>query len=180
MPLSLYATLLGPAWMSVAPSVRRLHAGGARARGVFRVRRGEGFLARLVAALLRLPAAGEGVAITLAVDPAAGGERWSRTFGGRILRSFQWQSGALLAEALGLVQCLFELRVEAGALVFAQVRATMGFRRLALPLPRVLSPRVEGRAEADGDEVLVDVQIHAPLVGLLIRYDGRCAAEPAS
>jgi hypothetical protein len=178
--MSLYPALLGPAWMSLAPSVRRLHEGGARARGVFRVRRGEGFFARLVAALLRMPPASEGTLVTLAVDPAGGGERWSRSFGGRMLRTLQWQSGALLVEAMGLVQCLFELRAEAGALVFDQVRATMGFRRLALPLPRALAPRVEGRAEADGDEVRVDVRIHAPLVGLLVRYDGRVTAERAS
>ncbi len=171
---SLYPALLGSAWASLAPSVRRLHGGaGVRARGVFRVRRGEGRLARLVAALLRMPPAGERIDLTLAVEPAGEGEVWSRAFGGRPLKSWQWRRGALLVEAMGLVQLLFRLRAEGGALIFEHTESAFGGRRLALPLPRPLAPRVEGRAEADGDGVRVAVRIHAPLAGLVIAYDGR-------
>jgi hypothetical protein len=174
--ISLYASLLGPAWESLAPAVQRLHACGVRAGGRFRVRRGEGRLARLCAAILGMPPAGEGVGLTLSVDLARGGERWTRVFGARTLRTWQWRRGALLVEAFGLAQCLFRLRAEGGALVFEQVNTRLGLRHLALPLPRALAPRIEGRATPVGDDVQVDVRIHAPLVGLLVAYDGRVTA----
>src|SRR4051794_4356315 len=113
---SLYATLLGAAWSSLAPTVQRLHEGGSTARGSFRVRRGTNLFARLLAGLLRMPRPGEGVAVALAVERTAGGERWTRAFAGQPLCTEQWQRGALLVEALGLVQCLFQLRAEQGAL----------------------------------------------------------------
>ncbi|WP_437595851.1 DUF4166 domain-containing protein [Sorangium sp. So ce590] len=175
--LALYPALLGPAWAALAPPVQDLHAGGARARGRFRVRRGRGLAARLIAALLRMPEAAEDVAVTLAVEPVGDGERWIRTFGGRLLCSSQWRSGDLLVEAIGLIQCWFRLRAEGGALVFEQARSTFGLGGFGLPLPRWLAPRVEARAEPLRGEVRVDVRIFAPIAGLLVAYDGRVAGE---
>ena len=170
--LSLYTALLGSAWTSLAPAVQRLHQGGVSARGVFRVRRGAGRLARLIASILRMPLAGEGVRVVLAVESTPDGERWTRAFDDHPLRTVQWRRGALLVEALGLVQCLFRLRAASGALVFEQVGAALGFRGLTVPLPRFLAPFIEGRAEPHEDAVHVDVRIHAPGVGLLVAYDG--------
>jgi hypothetical protein len=174
---SLYATLLGSSWSSLAPLVQRIHAGGGVARGVFAVRRGTGVLARLLAAACGMPPATDSTPITLAVERTEAGERWRRTFGDRQLLTLQWASGDLLVESHGLVQCWFRLRVEAGALIFDQVRATLGFRRLALSLPRALAPRIEGRAEPAGERVHVNVRIHAPVVGLLIAYEGAVTPE---
>jgi len=172
---SLYSSLLGPAWSSVAPVVQRIHSGGS-ARGVFAVRRGRG-LAWLVGALLGLPPAAEATPIALAVECHEAGERWVRTFGDRPLITSQWASAGLLVEGRGPVQIWFRLRAEAGALVFEQVRATFGFRRLSLPLPRALAPRVQGRAAPEGDRARVDVRIHAPFVGLLVAYEGTVTPE---
>jgi hypothetical protein len=168
----LYPSLLGSSWSDLAEPVQRLHAGGASARGHFRVRRGENLAARLIATLLRMPPAAEEVAISLKVERGEGGERWIRSFGARPLTSAQWQRGGLLVEAMGLVQCLFRLCAEKGALVFQQVGAALGLHRFALPLPRWLAPRIEGRAEARLDAVHVDVRIYAPLVGLIVAYEG--------
>jgi hypothetical protein len=176
---SLYASLLGPAWASLAPGVQRLHEGGARARGLFSVRRGAGRIARLVATLLGMPRAGEGIALTLAVEPIPAGEIWTRAFGDRRLRTVQWRRGAALVEALGLVQCLFRLRAEEGALVFEQVGTLFGSRRFTLPLPRFLAPSIEGRAAPHRDQVHVDVRIHAPVVGLLVAYEGLVTPAPS-
>lgn len=177
---SLYTALLGSAWSDLALPVQRLHQGGVSARGVFRVRRGTGRLARLIAAILGMPLPGDGVRVLLAVESTLDGERWTRAFDGRALRTVQWQRGALLVEALGLVQCLFRLRAASGALVFEQVGAALGFRGLTLPLPRFLAPTIEGRAEAHEGEVHVDVRIHAPGVGLLVAYDGHVTPAPST
>jgi hypothetical protein len=174
---SLYASVLGPAWSSLDAGVRRVHGGGCVARGTFAVRRGAGLLARLIGAVIGMPPAAEATEVTLAVDREGDVERWRRTFGDRPLRTVQWAAGGLLVEGLGLVQCWFRLRAEAGALIFDQVRATFGARRLALPLPRFLAPRIEGRAEPAAGRVHVDVRIHAPVVGLLVAYEGSVTAE---
>jgi len=169
---SLYVSLLGSAWSLLAPSVQRLHGGGARARGVFGVRWGAGWIARAVAAILGMPRAGEGIRVTLSVELTPAGERWTRLFGDQRLSSAQWRRGEALVEAFGPVQCLFRLRAVDGALVFEQVGTRFGFGRLSLPLPRFLAPSVVGRAAPRRDDVHVDVRIHAPILGLLVAYDG--------
>lgn len=176
MTTPLYESLLGTAWTGLAPVVRRLHGGEGRAHGRFRVRRG-GVIARAIAALLRMPAAGEGVAVTLAVGGEPETERWTRSFAGQPLCTLQWRQGPLLVEALGLFLCHFRLREDGGALVFEQVGAALGGRGFAIPLPRFLSPKIEGRATAERDGAHVDIEIRAPLVGLVIAYDGIVVPE---
>jgi hypothetical protein len=119
-----------------------------------------------------LPVAGEEVVVTLVIARTQRGESWTRTFAERPLRSAQWACGNLLVEAMGLVLCSFRLRVDAGALVFDQVGATLGSRRFALPLPRMLSPSIEARATQEDARVHVVVRISAPFTGLLVAYEG--------
>jgi hypothetical protein len=176
---ALYAAVLGDGWGGLAPSVRRLHGGGGRGEGTFRVRRGATILARLLAWLLRMPRAADAVTVTLRVASDATGERWTRSFGGAQVETLQWLREGLLVEAFGLVQCVFRLRVLGGGFMFEQVASRFGGRRFAVPLPRLLAPRIEGRCDADGDSVRVDVAILAPVVGLLVGYEGRVhATEP--
>jgi hypothetical protein len=175
---ALFATLLGPAWLAVAPAVRRLHATAVHARGRFRVRRGAGWLARLIAACCGMPRAGEDVPMTLVVDRDHHAERWSRRFGDRAFHTRHWARRGRLMETLRLVHCGFRLRVERGALVFDQVSAAFGFRWFAVPIPRLLAPSIEARAEAPeicgiGDgTVRVTVRVTHPVIGLLVAYDG--------
>src|SRR5436309_15538246 len=110
----LYPRLLGDSWHSLDDAVRRLHASGplVHAVGVFRVRQGSNWLARTLARLARLPAAGENVDIELLVTASDGGELWRRTFGGRPLVSMQSaRPDGLLLERTGLVELLFQLKV---------------------------------------------------------------------
>ncbi len=179
---ALYANLLGPAWPDLAPAVRRLHGGGGQAEGVFRVRHGTSWPARFVSWLLRMPRVSEGCPVRLQVETIPDGELWRRTFAGAPLVTYQAQEGAFLLEAMGLFQCFFRLSAVDGALIFEQVGAALGYRSLAIPLPRFLAPFVEGRAAPERDDVRVDVRIHAPVVGLLVAYDGLVSpqsAEPA-
>jgi Domain of unknown function (DUF4166) len=62
--------------------MRRLHGSGAavRAVGVFRVRHGSNRLARAIARLARLPAAGEAVDVRLQVTAREEGEEWRRSW----------------------------------------------------------------------------------------------------
>lgn len=154
-----------------------LHAGGASAHGQFSVERGAGWIARFLCAVLRIPRANPRSNVALAIEPQGEAERWIRTFGAHPLRTLQWARGGLLVEGMGLFQCWFRLRVESGALIFEQARATIGGRWLGLPLPRLFAPRVTGRAAPLGERVHVDVRIYAPLAGLLVAYAGTVTVE---
>ncbi len=170
---ALYPALLGAAWAALAPPVQRLHAGGARARGRFRVRRGRGLAARLVAGLLRMPEAAEDIAGD--ARRRAGGRRrqWLRPFGARPLFSSQWRSGDLLVEGLDLVQCWFRLRAEGGARVRAGAVDARAHAASGCGCPDGSPRGSRGGPEPLRDEVHVDVRIFAPVAGLLVAYEGR-------
>lgn len=181
----LYERVAGEGWGRVDERVRRLHArgpaSGARARGVFAVRRGRGLVARALALLLGLPAGGEAVPLLLSIEPAGGGERWRRAFAGREFVTLQReQAGALLAERAGPFELLFRLEADGGALVYTQEGSALCAGGARLRLPRLLAPRVEARERADdagGAGVLVKVRVTAPLAGLVIEYEGHVTEE---
>ncbi len=159
--------------------MRRLHLRG-RGVGVFAVRRGEGRFARAVARLMRLPEGGEAVPLRLSVEPHGGGERWRRDFAGREFVTEQGEHAAgLMAERAGPFELLYRLSVEGGALAYYPVGTRFyALESLRVRLPRPLAPRVEARERADeGGGVRVSVCVTAPLLGLLIRYEGLVETE---
>jgi hypothetical protein len=173
----LYERLVGEGWDSLDEPVRRFHR-CARGAGVFAVRRGEGRLARVVARLMGLPGSGEAVPLLLSVEPHGGGERWRRNFAGKEFVTEQGgHAGALMAERTGPFELLFRLTAEGGALAYAQVGAALRVRSLRVRLPRLLAPRVVAWERADEGGVRVSVCVTAPLIGLLIRYEGLVRTE---
>jgi hypothetical protein len=173
----LYERLVGDGWDGLDEPVRRLHL-RARGAGLFAVRRGEGRLARIVARLMGLPLGGEAVPLLLSVEPHGEGERWRRNFAGRDFVTEQSEhAGPLLAERTGPFELLFRLKVEGGALAYRHEGAALRVRSLRMSLPRLLAPRVEAWERADEGGVRVCVCVTAPLVGLLIRYEGLVRTE---
>jgi hypothetical protein len=174
----LYERLVGEGWDGLDEPVRRLHL-RARGAGLFAVRRGEGRVARVVARLMGLPRGGEAVPLVLSVEPHGGGERWRRNFDGKEFVTEQSEhAGALLRERTGPFELLFRLHVEGGALAYRQEGAALRVGSLRVKMPRLLAPRVEARERAaGGGRVRVSVCVTAPLVGLLIRYEGLVRTE---
>lgn len=151
-----------------------------RASGSFNVRHGSNAAARLLARLLRLPAAGASVHTRLVVTPTREGERWHRTFAGRDFVTYQRRTAdGLMAERAGAFEILFRLDERGGMRRYRQVGFALRLGRLRIRLPRRLSPRVVGRerVSSDGSRVSVSVRVNAPLVGLLIAYGGSVEAE---
>jgi len=186
---SLYARILGDDWLRADEGVRAAHFAGRpiERRGLFRVRRGTGFLVRAIARLLRLPAAGDGVPIRLRIEEDGAGERWIRHFGAQRLTTRQRAAGALLGERFGPLEILFRLEVVDGALTYRTVGARLPLGPLGIPLPRGLRPAVEAREWVDGAvegaacgsrATHVVVEVSLPWLGRLIRYEGRLAEEP--
>jgi len=180
--VGLYERLVGAGWENLDEAVRRFHPAGAslRAAGTFAVRRGRGRLSAVLARLMGLPESGEAVPLLLRVTPHAGGERWRRSFAGRdFVTEQRGHAGSLLVERAGPVEMLFRLTDERAALVYTQEGMALRAGRLRLRLPRRLAPRVEAseRAGAGGRGVRVSVCVTAPLVGLVIRYEGLVTTE---
>jgi uncharacterized protein DUF4166 len=174
----LYERLVGEGWGGLDEPVRRFHL-CARGAGLFAVRRGEGRVARVVARLMRLPEVGEAVPLRLSVEPHESGERWRRNFAGKEFVTEQSEhTGTLLLERTGPFELLFRLNVEGGALAYRNESAALRAGGLRVRLPPWLAPRVEAweRADEEGG-VRVSVCVTAPLVGLLIHYEGRVTTE---
>jgi hypothetical protein len=150
--------------------VRRLHGPG-RARGTLDVVRGQGLLARMIAAAFGLPPAGTGVVVELVVTEQAGVQTWTRTIGDVALVSHQRAAGpARLLERLGLVECALDVCAgEDGTLAFV----TTGASLLGVPIPPPLAPKVVARACGEGDAVRMVVEIGSALTGPILRYGGR-------
>jgi Domain of unknown function (DUF4166) len=168
--LSLYRRVLGARFDELPEVLKRFHDGarGGRARGTFRVVRGDGMVRNIVAALLRMPRAGENVPIRLEVVVAGDRERWLRYFLGRCTATVQWADGNLLMERYGLSSF-------SSALVVQGSRMQYEFRRAwfaGIPLPVWLSPYVDGYVDAGEIGWRVTVHIFAPFLGEIIHYEG--------
>lgn len=165
----LYESILGRSWSHLDPGVRRLHGkNGTVQRGRFNVRRGGNWLARAVAAILRLPPEGEAIDCSLLIAARGGRESWRRVFAKSPLVTEQYRiAGCLLVERRGPVELHFRLEVDGGALVFTLVDAR--FSGFSLPLR--VRPQVSGR-EWGADRPRVAIRAEAPGLGLLVAYEG--------
>lgn len=174
----LYPRVVGSeAWQSLPEAVRRCHSAYPlqHAKARFKVSRGTNFLARLVGWLSGFPRPGSDIETRLEVRAFERHQTWSRWFSGKAFHSTQWitQEG-LVAERQGLVVVLLELSTHEGQLHFRAAKAQLCLGPVRIPLFGWMKPRVEARAWGDesGRRMLVDIQIGAALVGLLLRYEG--------
>lgn len=170
----LYRQILGEAFEQLPTQVRALHDSTLTRQwvGTAAVRRGKHFLARAIGRLIGFPAAADSVPVRvkLACEPA--GERWTRDFGGRTFSSFQRpgteRNQYLLLEQFGIVTVALALVVEDARLYLVPRRWTC----LGIPLPTLLLPTGRSfEAEVDG-QFRFDVEIAAPLIGLIVAYKG--------
>jgi len=165
----LYRAVIGGSWDRLDPGVVRLHGrNGAVQSGTFRVRRGTGRMARLVASLLRFPPEGDLVSLSLKIMSRGRREMWRRLFGRTPMVTEQYErDGSVLVECMGPLALHFRLDIDGGALVFRLIEV----RLFGLPLPRALRPRVSGR-EWGTDRTQVAIRAEAPWLGLLLSYEG--------
>lgn len=178
----LYPNLLGDSWHNLDDAVRGLHENGTAvlAAGKFRVCRGTTWLARTLALLTRLPAAGPVVEIQLLITSQKDGEEWRRSFAGRrLVSTLSRRSDGLLAERMGLVEMRFRLEVIGGALKYQTTSTALCIGPCRVPLSRWLSPRVMAceRTCGAGSQVHVCVEVQLPWLGRLLAYEGKLRVE---
>jgi hypothetical protein len=169
-----YQALLGDAFNTLHPNVRRAHEAPLNAHGAFDVVHGTHRLTRMMVALMKLPAAGSRIPVVLSVviGPARMNSgpltmRWERRIGRTRLSTCQHAHRGFLIEENGLGRVVFSLRAANGCLLYEH--AWLGF--LFLRVPPVLSPRVRARVSPDARgwhvEVIVEWRGH-----LICRYSG--------
>ena len=171
----LYRQILGSAFDELPGPIKTLHDSKASRSwgGSAEVRRGTGVFARLIARLIGFPISSPQGNVRVDFTPGPEGELWTRDFGGRKFSSFQskgtGRNDGLLVERFGIISVALALVVDGQRLFLVPRRWNI----LGLPLPKFLLPSGNSfEAEIDG-RFSFDVEIVAPLVGLIVAYKGR-------
>jgi len=175
-PIGLYARLLGSSWQQLAEPVRFAHGTKSmmHGRGRLRIAHGRGYLARVLAAVLRLPRANDAAETRLVVTPRGDVEHWRRTFDDRCLATRQYATGDReLGERIGVLEFRFRLEPSAGSLVFRQVEAAVLCGPVRVRIPAAWAPRVEAREDPAGaHRIRIHVSVVLPALGPVLTYDG--------
>jgi NAD(P)-dependent dehydrogenase (short-subunit alcohol dehydrogenase family) len=166
----LYARIMGADFVALPAPVREMHQliGDGGAFGTATVTRGRNWLARMVAAIMRFPPAGEHD-LTVHFTECDGAERWTRNFGGSRFSSELSEASGLLVERFGPMRFHFTLPGDADGLKMVMQKWSI----FHLPMPLALAPRSPAREWAEGEDFCFDVPISLPLIGLVIHYSGR-------
>ena len=172
---SLYRRILGDQLDYLPSPMRHFHdaANGGTAQGIFNITRGPGWLRNFLASMMSLPPSGSDVALELSVTPDGAREHWVRRFGKHLMKTQQWKAGTLLIEAGGPMRFGFELVANETSIQFKLIRSWF----CLIPLPRFFAPRLEATETACEGGWDVVVQFSLPLLGMLIRYEGRVLVE---
>lgn len=173
-PDALYARVMSARFAALAPSVAAVHGvlRDAGANGRAAVRRGGHPVARLAAACLGLPAAGEH-ALHVSFSERGGVERWTRDFSGRRFTSAFSQDGSRVVERFGPLRFVFDLETDGNGLRMAM----RGWSFAGMPLPLALAPRAPAREWEEDGLFHFDVSIALPGIGLVVQYRGWLNAD---
>ena len=180
----LHARILGTAWQSLPAVLRAVHGAGPKltVSGQSSITRGRGVLARILAWIMRFPAAGENVPVSVTFERHGYFDKWTRDFGGQVFAStFSAGSGRfehLLCERFGPLTFGMALVPDVDRLNLVMRRWSF----LGLPLPRSLMPSGDSYEYAKDNRFCFDVEIRLPLAGFVVRYRGylRFARAPLS
>jgi Domain of unknown function (DUF4166) len=169
----LYQRILGQRFASLPKVVADMHTlvGNGGASGEAIVTRGTSPLARLVCAIMGFPPAGT-MALHVSFDEHHGSETWTRDFGGTRFSSVMSQAASDVIERFGPLAFTLGIDTNAQGLSMHMRRWTA----FAIPMPRFLGPTTAAREWQDGDAFCFDVAIGLPLIGRVVRYQGRLVA----
>ena len=170
----LYRRVLLSAFDRLPPQVQALHD-DTKARtwtGHAKVRRGTGLLGRLIGRVFKFPKTGTAIPVSVTLSPCEGGEVWTRNFDGQIFSSTQTlgqgRNSHLIVERFGAVKVALAIVVKDEKLFLIPRRWAV----FGIPLPGFLLPSGNSfEAEVDG-AFCFDVEIAAPIVGLIVAYQG--------
>jgi hypothetical protein len=166
-----YARILGEAYWSLHPAVRRAHEAPLSARGTLAVEHGRQWWTPLLVHVMRLPAAGAGQPVRLEVRSSEARLAWVRQIGSSPLRTVQFAEGPRLVEQSGIGRVTFDLTVREGALLYCQ----HAFHVAGLRVPRAIAPDMQASVAAAEDGWCVSVEV-SWRGSLVCRYTGIISA----
>jgi len=170
----LYRRLLGDAYAQLPPPIQAMHdlADTLIVTGLATIERGRNPIARVIAAAIGFPPAGENVPVKVRFTLRNGREVWRRTFADHSFTSTQEEGRGrfdrLMCERFG--PFAFGL-----ALVRDADRLRLVIRRwsvLGIPLPRALAPFGDAFESAEDGRFHFHVEIRLPVIGLIVAYRG--------
>lgn len=169
--IALFRRLLGPAMDSLAPSLRTVHDSDDDQTwsGLAEIRASRNPVARLLCRIMRLPAPGSAVPVTVRFERRGDAEHWHRKFGDRQYRSKLRVHHRRLVERMGPAVNIFAVSIVGGALHMDLV----GFRFLGIPLPRWARPACHAVEHEREGAFTFDIPVDLPLFGRVIHYRGR-------
>lgn len=167
----LFRRLLDSTIDDLPPVLRAAHDSriDQRWRGLAQVEANANPLARLLCRLMRLPAPGTAIPVTVRFGRRGDAEHWYRDFAGRRYRSTLVERDGLMIERMGMATNIFRVSVEHGTLRLDLI----GFRFLGLALPCALRPHCHAREHEDDGRYVFDVPVDLWPFGRIIRYTGR-------
>lgn len=169
---------MGPAWNELPASIRATHLAG-ESRGFIQVSWGRGLLARCLARVLGFPPPCARRELILEVQPVDGGDRWVRRMGTVTLTSTQSASNGLLLESFGRFVFAFRLLPHQLGLRYLQEHAALRLGAWQLRLPRWASPRIVAAVAQTPAGPRTEVEVAAPLIGRVLRYEGIVQPAPS-
>ena len=170
----LYRRILGDAYASLPQPLQVMHdlKRELTAVGVASVERGTGLLARLAAAVVGFPPAGDDVPVEVAFSLNGGRELWQRNFAGRQFASTQEEgqgrNARLMCERFGPLNFVMALVADGERMRLVMRRWSL----FGLPLPLALAPRIHAYEFAEAGRFHFHVEISHPLAGRIVRYRG--------
>ena len=176
----LYRRLLGDAYAELPQPLQTMHDvdDTLTANGLATVERGTGPLARIFGSVFRFPSAGTDVPLTVTFRVQGGVEHWHRSFGGKVFYSSQ-EAGkgrleGLLVERFGAFAFAMAAPIRDRRL-YLEIRSA---RFLGVPLPSLMTPRIEVFEHDAEDRFNFHVDLALPVLGRLVRYTGWLVPEP--
>jgi hypothetical protein len=175
----LYRQILGPAFASLPPRLQELHGSAAARRwsGEAEVCCGRGTMARLIGTIFGFPKTAAHVPVTVRFAPERDGERWTRSFGGRVFSSVHVSGTGkdqyLLVERFGIAAFALALVIDGGRLFFVPRRWSI----LGMPMPGFLLPGGSSFEAEEAGLFHFNIEISLPLVGLIVAYKGTLRPE---
>jgi NAD(P)-dependent dehydrogenase (short-subunit alcohol dehydrogenase family) len=169
---SLFQRVLGHAYGGLPAPTREMHRGhpAVIAEGEARVAGAANAAGALVARLFGFPGQAEKLPLRVIIESIDGGERWSRFFAGRPMRSeMRATTDNMIEERFGPVAVTMRLEPRPDGLDMVPQAARLG----PVPLPSFLRPRIRGEERVDAlGRHRFDVDIGLPLIGRLVAYSG--------
>ena len=139
-----YAAVLGDAYASLHPVVRRAHEAPLTARGTLAVEHGRRWWTSLLVRAMRLPEEGPAQPVRLVLAAEAETLIWSRQIGASPLRTTQCAKSGRLVERSGIGRVTFALTAHQGAMLYRQQTFHLG----GIRVPDPVSPRVHAAVTA--------------------------------